>query len=100
MKMLETRVLPSVLEDIIYEQQVTAINYEGDKVTVTTKDGTTYEADKVLVTVPIAILQNDVITFTPPMPAEKATALKKVKTLPGCKSKLLTNSSSLPIKTN
>jgi monoamine oxidase len=82
---LETRVLPSVWEDIIYEQQVTAINYEGDKVTVTTKDGTTYEADKVLVTVPIAILQKDVITFTPPMPAEKATALKKVKTLPGCK---------------
>ena len=33
---------------------------------------------QVLVTVPLAVLQNDVIEFVPPLPAEKTKAIKSL----------------------
>lgn len=82
---LETRILPSIRDSIVYNQPVAAIDYKQEKVVVTTKDGTTYEADKVLVTVPLSILQQNLITFDPPMPADKVADIQKIKTLPGVK---------------
>jgi len=82
---LETLVLPSVKEHIVYDSPVTAINYGQDKVVVTTKDGTSYEADRVVVTAPLAVLQSDAIAFTPPVPEAQAAALKQMDIVPGAK---------------
>lgn len=58
---------------IITNQTVKNITWEPDKVTITTQDKT-YTAHKVLVTVPINILQNDSIQFSPALPAYTTAA--------------------------
>ena len=45
---------------------------------VTTSDNTTYEADKVLVTVPIKVLQDELIEFAPTLPSAKVNAINQV----------------------
>jgi len=80
----EQRILPSVEGCIVYNSPVTEIKYQADKVTVKTASAT-YEADKVLVCVPVSILKKGGITFNPPLPEAKAAALKSVKADPGLK---------------
>eukprot|EP00930_Biecheleria_cincta_P032696 TRINITY_DN22673_c0_g1_i1.p1 TRINITY_DN22673_c0_g1~~TRINITY_DN22673_c0_g1_i1.p1 ORF type:complete len:401 (+),score=64.03 TRINITY_DN22673_c0_g1_i1:57-1259(+) len=86
----DNRILPSVKDFIIYDSPVKAINYESDKVTVKvlaegSRIETTYQADKVLVCVPIFILQKQLIGFTPPLAAEKAACIAKQVVSPGLK---------------
>ena len=68
-------VTPSLRERIHFESPVEEIHYGGDKVVVTTGTGTIYEADKVLVTVPVALLQQGAIRFEPPLPAQQMSAI-------------------------
>jgi monoamine oxidase len=42
--------------DIELNTPVLDINYEGDSIIVTAGNGNTYEADKVIVTVPLGVL--------------------------------------------
>ena len=58
---------------------VESINYEGTQVTVTTENGESFTADKVLITVPISILKNNSITFNPPLPSDKLDAIETIK---------------------
>jgi monoamine oxidase len=57
---------------------VAAINYGSDTVVITTTEGKTFEANKVIVTVPISILKAGSIRFSPGLPAEKNTALSRM----------------------
>lgn len=57
---------------------VTAINYSTDTVVITTAEGKTFEANKVIVTVPVTILKAGSIRFTPALPNEKNTALGRI----------------------
>lgn len=70
-------VTPSLKERIRYNSPVNKIEYDDDGVVVTTTSGHEYKADKVLVTVPIKILQQGFITFEPPLPNEKMQAINK-----------------------
>ena len=70
-------VTPSLKERIRYNSPVKKINYGDEGVLVTTTSGQQYEADKVLVTVPIKLLQQGFITFEPPLPDEKMKAIHK-----------------------
>ena len=45
------------------------------RVRVSTCGGDVHEADYVLVTVPLTVLQNNYIKFTPPLPLEKTAAI-------------------------
>jgi monoamine oxidase len=56
---------------------ITSINYSADKVILTAKDGTTFEANKVIVTVPVSILKNGSMTFSPALPATFTSSLAK-----------------------
>jgi monoamine oxidase len=60
--------------DIRLNSRVTAINYSNTKVNITT-NGNSIEADYVVVTVPIGVLKNNVITFTPALPTSKINAI-------------------------
>ncbi|MBN8681189.1 MAG: FAD-dependent oxidoreductase [Chitinophagales bacterium] len=58
-------------------QRVTKIDYTAGKVRVS-HNGTTSEADYVIVTVPLGVLKNNTIAFTPSLPANKLNAIDKV----------------------
>ncbi|MGB1247369.1 MAG: flavin monoamine oxidase family protein [Chitinophagales bacterium] len=75
----------NVKQNIVYNSKVTAINYTGDQVVLTTEDGTEYKADKVILTVSVGVLKSNAITFNPSLLAEKITAIQDVEFLPGFK---------------
>ncbi|OJJ20213.1 hypothetical protein BKI52_17235 [marine bacterium AO1-C] len=74
-----------VKDKIVYNALVTSIDYSGDAVKITTKDGKQYQADKVILTVSIGVLQRKYIQFNPAMPPEKIKAIQSVEFLPGFK---------------
>jgi monoamine oxidase len=71
-------IVPEISDKIVLNKPVTAINYQGDKVHLSTDGHETFEADKVLITAPIRTLQNEQITFQPTLPTEKKEAINKI----------------------
>jgi len=61
--------------NLILNTQVAIIDYSGDQVTVATTGGQIYQADSVVVTVPLGVLKSNAITFIPALPSEKAAAI-------------------------
>lgn len=82
----EDYVVPSVQSQITFNTQVVSIDYVGDKVVVTDQNGLQYEADKVIVTVPLKVLQNEVIAFNPSLPSRKLDAIKDAPVWSGIKA--------------
>jgi monoamine oxidase len=60
--------------DIKLNTRVTAIDYSNSKVNITA-NGNNIEADYVVVSVPLGVLKNNVITFTPALPTNKINAI-------------------------
>uniref|UniRef100_G1MUN3 [histone-H3]-N(6),N(6)-dimethyl-L-lysine(4) FAD-dependent demethylase n=1 Tax=Meleagris gallopavo TaxID=9103 RepID=G1MUN3_MELGA len=58
--------------------QVQSIDYSGEEVQVTTADGTVWRTQKVLVTVPLALLQKNAIQFNPPLSEKKIKAINSL----------------------
>tara|TARA_B110001469_G_scaffold121574_1_gene131181 strand:- start:296 stop:1504 length:1209 start_codon:yes stop_codon:yes gene_type:complete len=75
----------NIHQNIVYNSKITSIDYTGDKVVLTTENGIEYKADKVILTVSIGVLKSNAITFNPPLPAKKITAIQEVEFLPGFK---------------
>ncbi|CAL2089705.1 NAD(P)-binding protein [Tenacibaculum sp. 190524A05c] len=80
----EQYILPSVKNKISYNQIVNSIDYSKDLIKVTTQKGK-FEADNVIITIPVKILQNDTIKFTPDVPEYKIEAFTEVKVWEGLK---------------
>ncbi|PSL28855.1 flavin monoamine oxidase family protein [Chitinophaga ginsengisoli] len=55
--------------NIVTNAPVTAVEWSAGKVQVQTADGTTWSADKLLVTIPLGILQKNTISFSPAIPS-------------------------------
>lgn len=64
--------------DITLNTRVTAVDYSGERTIVTTNDQI-YEAPYVVVTVPLGVLKNDVIQFTPALPSQKQQAINGIE---------------------
>lgn len=64
--------------DIRLRSPVQSIDYSGDEVQVATADGTVCTAQKVLVTVPLALLQKGAIQFNPPLSDKKMKAINSL----------------------
>ncbi|MFT5638468.1 MAG: monoamine oxidase, partial [Paracoccaceae bacterium] len=64
----EKFVLPKIVDSIKLNTQVSEIEYSVGGVSVGTKDGRRFEADQVLITVPVSVLQQSSIRFTPALP--------------------------------
>ena len=77
--------IPNIKDKIIYNSPVSEVDYSGEKVVVTTSNNQTYEADRVLITVPITVLQNDFITFIPSLPNSKREAINEERMPDGLK---------------
>ena len=71
----EQYVVPSVKDRIIYNTVVEAVDYSTGAIQVKTQNDV-YFADRVIVTVPVKMLQNGAISFTPALPNNKQKADK------------------------
>jgi len=81
----ERFIVPEFENKIVYNQPIVEINHSGDKVILTSEDGTVYEADKVIVTAPIKVLRDEVIAFTPHLPQAKLDAIESISMGDGLK---------------
>ena len=54
-----------VSDQITYNAKVTDIDYSGEDIVLTTEDGSSHTADKVIVTVSIGVLKSGAITLCP-----------------------------------
>ena len=81
----EAYIVPSIKSKIRYNEVVRSIDYGTDQVVVETATET-YKAAKVIVTVPVKMLQLNTITFKPPLPEKKTEAISNVKVWGGCKA--------------
>jgi monoamine oxidase len=64
---------------------VESIDYSQDKVVVNTQNGQ-YSADKVIVAVPLKILQNGDVSFIPNLPQDKQNTINTAKIWEGFKA--------------
>jgi len=74
-----------VKDNILFNTPVTEINYEGEQVEVTTKNGETYTADKVLLTVSLGVLKSRAIAFVPDLSSKKKETINAISFKPGFK---------------
>ncbi|MEO1450194.1 MAG: FAD-dependent oxidoreductase, partial [Bacteroidota bacterium] len=81
----EQYVVPSVKDKIRYQTVVKSIDYTGDQVLVQTDDQD-FTADKVVISVPVKMLQRGMIAFSPALPEKKAEAIQEVTVWDGCKA--------------
>lgn len=81
----DEHIAKTVKHKIQYNSPVSGINYSGNTIIVNTKNGNTYEADRVLVTVSIGVLKSNMISFIPEMNTEKKKAINAIKFRPGFK---------------
>lgn len=81
----EQYIVPSISSKMIFNKQITSINYIGSKVLLADSLGQNYEADKVIVTVPLKILQEGIISFTPTLPLLHTSAIQNAPVWGGIK---------------
>ncbi|WP_052158202.1 flavin monoamine oxidase family protein [Lacinutrix jangbogonensis] len=70
----EQYILPSISDKIVYNKIVQSIDYSGDQIIVNMQSGQ-HMTDKVIVSVPLKILQDGDISFTPNLPQDKLNAI-------------------------
>ena len=73
-----TDYLAKDVTDIRLEQVVTKITYHEKLIEVSTRDGEIYQADFVLVTVPLGVLKSKQIKFIPQLPRWKLYAIDRI----------------------
>lgn len=64
--------------DVRLKQVVQEIDFSEEEIVVTTSKGT-FEADQVLVTLPLGVLQSGRVTFNPELPIPKSRAIRRLK---------------------
>ncbi len=70
--------MPAIGNRITLNSPVTAIDYSTDKVRVTNTNNDIFEGDRLILTVPLTILKQNRIDFTPALPASKIAALDEI----------------------
>ena len=79
---LNRLVTPGVAERLHLNTPVTSIDYRANSVSVETLSGEKFQADRVLVTTPISMLQRGGIRFNPDLPKSKKDEIMKER-MPG-----------------
>ena len=65
--------------EVRLRQAVTGIDHTGTHVVATTASGARFEADRVVVTLPLGVLKNGLVSFSPPLPPAKHQAIADLK---------------------
>lgn len=83
---INDQIIAKVSDRIQLNTVVKTIDYSADKVVITTRNGAKIEADKVIVSVPITVLKDGDIAFTPPLPSTKTESFKQLGMEAGMKA--------------
>lgn len=83
--LIEQFVLPSIRDKIKLDSPIVSIDYSTDKVQLKDIHRQTYTANKVLLCVPITVLKQKDIRFTPMIAAQKQAAFEAIGMGPGLK---------------
>ncbi len=81
----EQYIVPSVRSKINYGQVVESVDYSGERVQVVTATET-LQADAVIITVPLKMLQKKSIAFSPALPDDKQDAIDRATVWDGYKA--------------
>ncbi|MEM6699346.1 MAG: FAD-dependent oxidoreductase, partial [Bacteroidota bacterium] len=81
----EDYILPSIADRVRYNQVVKHIDYSGDEIIVETETEQ-YTADRIILTVPLKILQVGDVQFTPDLPKKKQEAIDEATVWDGFKA--------------
>jgi monoamine oxidase len=65
--------------DIRLQTIVTSVEWSGDSVRVETADGQRFEAEQVVIALPLGVLQSGKVCFTPELPTEKQSAIANLR---------------------
>ncbi len=81
----EAYIVPSIRNKMQFNTEIVSIDYSGSKVMARDTQGLAYEADKLVLTVPLKILQLGKIDFTPSLPNTKQQAIAQANIWGGIK---------------
>ena len=76
--LIDKEIASRVKDKILLNTIVSKIDYSQSTIQITDSNNNTYNADKVIITVPIPILKSADIQFIPTLPNEKTTAFSKI----------------------
>lgn len=76
--LLDRHIASKVLDRVRLNTVVSSIDHSGAQITIRDQDGNSYPADKVIITVPITVLKENDIVFTPPLPSSKSEAFARI----------------------
>jgi len=82
---LDQNIAGEVKHKIVYNSPINSLDYTQDRVIIQTNNGETYEADKVLLALPIGVLKSEQITFSPPLSPAKKKAIASISFHKGVK---------------
>ncbi|MEM8890622.1 MAG: FAD-dependent oxidoreductase, partial [Bacteroidota bacterium] len=85
MDFYEQYILPGIQDKIQYEQIVKEIDYTDELISIQT-DKDVFQANRVIITVPVSILKDGDISFVPTLPQKKQEALEELDLYSGCKA--------------
>jgi monoamine oxidase len=89
--LINNAIVTQIESNIVLNSPVTQINYEGDQIIVTAGD-TSYEADRVILTVSVSVLKSGIIEFVPALSNSKTNAIHRIGMEAGTKIYLKFNS--------
>lgn len=84
--LINEQIIPKVADKIQTNTVVAAIDYQSDTIEITDNEGQVYNADKVIITVPITVLKDNDITFSPELPRSKTESFQQIGMEAGIKA--------------
>ncbi|MEM9862451.1 MAG: FAD-dependent oxidoreductase [Myxococcota bacterium] len=81
----DTYIVPSVLPRIRFDTPIVEVDYTGEPIVLSDASGGTYEADAVIVSVPLQVLRRRDLRFSPELPADKVDAIQNARLWGGLK---------------
>ena len=82
----ETYLLPGIADAISYDIQVVEVQHGDSGVSVIDAAGTAHQADRAIVTVPLAMLKRRAIAFSPPLESDRLEAINEAEVWSGFKA--------------
>jgi lysine-specific histone demethylase 1B len=76
--LIDKQIASQVKDQILVNTIITKIDYSQSEIILTDSNNNTFNANKVIITVPISILKSGDIQFIPALPIEKTTAFSKI----------------------